>query len=240
METLTKVSSKLTIEKKDLPHGQFQAVLATGDLDRHGEHVSVKGMSIPKDQTIKMYYNHETNGLSLPIGIWNRVWKSGDQLKGIGEADLDDEFAVKVYKKIQKGYIDSISVGFYPEEFDGEDSTWTKSELVEASVVAEPANPKAQITAKELGLDQDEFDKQLKERSENNGKDAAVDTELQGAVEELKSRVGSVEEALQASAENPATESHIRVRMAGKKVDQAAEALNKKLKVRLREESSDD
>lgn len=233
MQTITRANSKLVINKKDLPHGKFQATLSTGDLDRHGERVAVKGIKVPKGQTIKMYYNHETNGMSLPIGIWERVWKSGEELKGVGEIDLDDDFAVKVYKKILKGHIDSISIGFYPQEFDGETSTWTQSELVEASVVAEPANPKAQITAKDFDMSEEDFKKSLKDRQES-GEVAAADSELQSAFEVLKSRVGAVEEALKASAENPATEQLIRVRQAGKQVDQAADNLNKTLKVKLK------
>lgn len=163
-DKLAKAKSTLTVVKaKDLPHGQFQAVLSTDNLDRHGEVVSIKGIDVPKDQVIKMYYNHETNGSSLPIGKWNKIWKSNDgKLLGQGEVDLEDDFAIKVYKKIQKGYIDSISIGFYPTEFDGDTSTWTKSTLVEASVVAEPANVQARITSKDLGFTAEEFKKSLK------------------------------------------------------------------------------
>jgi HK97 family phage prohead protease len=162
-DNLEHESTRLTVTKaKSLPHGQFEAILSTDDLDRHGEKVSQTGLNIPKDQTIKMYYNHETNGTSLPIGKWNKVWKSAGKLMGLGEIDIEDEFAVKVYKKILKGYIDSISIGFFPQEFDGETATWTKSTLVEASVVAEPANVAARITSKDLGFSQEEFNKSLK------------------------------------------------------------------------------
>jgi len=172
---LARIQSATTITKaKSLPNGQFEAVLSTEDLDRHGERVSIKGLEIPKNQIIKMYYNHETNGENLPIGKWLKVYKKNNQLVGLGEVDLEDEFAVKVYKKIMGGFIDSISIGFYPQEYDGENSTWTKSTLVEASVVAEPANVNAQIFNKDLGFTQAEFKKLLKVKL----KDAEEDPEL--------------------------------------------------------------
>jgi len=161
--TLTQVNSTFTVTKaKDLPEGQFEAVLSTEDLDRHGEIVSIKGLIIPKDQVIKMYYNHMTYGEALPIGKWLRIWKKNGVLMGLGEIDLEDDFAVKVGKKIKAGYLDSISIGFYPQEYDGESSVWTKSTLVEASVVAEPANVNAKITSKALGYTEEEFDKSFK------------------------------------------------------------------------------
>lgn len=323
-DTLERQQTKLVIQKaKELPHGQFEAVLSTEDIDRHGEIVSIKGIQVPKDQVIKMYYNHQTNGDALPIGKWLKIWKKNGVLMGLGEVDLEDDFALKVYKKVKNGFIDSISIGFYPQEYDGETATWTKSTLVEASVVAEPANTSAKITSKELGFTQEEFEqsltvklKQAEESSDeedgeeeatvevkqivkgavqdvlttpskyklmrpyydvvsafeqtyyksttpttdfkelldetisllkkiSNGtydltKDAGntsganIDPEMKSAVEELKSRIGAVEEAVKGTTDNPAI-NLIKVRVAAKQVDQAAEELNKTLKVKLKE-----
>jgi HK97 family phage prohead protease len=309
---------------KNLDHGQFEAVLSTDDLDRHGERVSIKGLVIPKGQVIKMYYNHETNGTSLPIGKWLKVWKSGNKLMGLGEVDLEDEFAVKVYKKVLKGYIDSISVGFYPQEFDGESSTWTRSELVEASVVAEPANVNALITSKDLGFTDDEFKESLKVRlkqenvvdaeaeakaeaekvlvqrlvkgavadvltepkkwelmkpyyevtyafeeayynenieatefntlltetigllqsivdgsydlTDKSSESSDADPEIKTAFELLKSKYGTLEAAVKATNDEPATKKLlIKVRTAAKEVDKSAEELNKTLRIKLKE-----
>jgi HK97 family phage prohead protease len=175
-DQLNRQTVKVTLTKaQDTADGQFEAVLSTADLDRHGERVSITGMTVPKGRVMKMYYNHETNGMNLPIGKWLKVWKSAGVLKGQGQIDMEDDFAVKVYKKIKNGFIDSISVGFYPQEFDGETSTWTRSELVEASVVAEPANINAVITSK-LGFTEDEFNRSLKVKlKEAKGLDADVE-----------------------------------------------------------------
>lgn len=349
---LERQQTSLVITKaKQLPHGQFEAILSTDDLDRHGEHVSIKGIEIPK-QIIKMYYNHETSGANLPIGKWLKVWKKDGKLWGHGEIDLEDDFAVKVYKKVLKGIIDSISIGFYPKEYDGETSTWTLSTLVEASVVAEPANVNAVITSKELGFSKEEFNTELKEKiakakeelfpdqagtppqevvsdpatynltppkqdepavtdtqdkqisvkrivkgavqdvlltpkkwelmrdfydimyafeeayynedteaadfnklltecisllqsvvdgtykQKNQGSDASGTTsnaELKTAIDVLKSKLGAVEATLNASTETPAIKQLIRVRIASKQVDKAAENLNRVIKVKLKE-----
>lgn len=247
--TLERQATKLTVVKaKTLPHGQFEAVLSTDDLDRHGEHVSIKGMAIPKDQVIKMYYNHETAGMNLPIGKWLKVWKSDGKLMGLGEVDLEDDFAVKVYKKVLNGFIDSISVGFYPQEYDGETSTWTKSELVEASVVAEPANVNARITSKDLGFTQEEFTEALTVKlkqvtpdeqvdiTETSSKDGAADlTEIKAAIDNLNSRQGALEEAFKAANENPTQKNLIKVRVSLKQVDQSVEKANQIVRVTLKE-----
>lgn len=162
---IERVHAKLVVKQdSQLPHGQFEAILSTDDLDRHGEHVAVDGVEIPKGRTIKMYYNHETTGEKLPIGKWLKIWKKDGKLYGQGQIDMEDEFAVKVYKKVLGGFLDSISIGFYPLEFDGDTSTWTKSTLVEASVVAEPANTSAVITSKKLDFTEDEFQDSLKQK----------------------------------------------------------------------------
>lgn len=236
-DTLNREQTKLIITKaKTLPYGEFEAVLSTDDLDRHGERVSQSGIAIPKNQVIKMYYNHETSGANLPIGLWKKVWKKDGKLMGHGEIDTEDEFAVKVYKKVLKGIIDSISIGFYPTEFDGETSTWTKSTLVEASVVAEPANVNAVITSKDLGFTQEEFKHDLKEKlAETSREVGATDTELQTAVDDLNSRLGTVEKTLKEATENPAMKNLIKVRLALKQVGQSADKANQIIKIKLKE-----
>jgi len=242
---LERINTTLTIVKSDeLPEGQFDAILSTEDLDNHGEKVSIGGLQIPKNKTIRMYWNHDKYGKLLPIGKWIRVWKQDGKLYGRGQIDMEDEFAVKVYKKILAEVIDSISIGFKPLEYDTREDMWTKSILTEASVVSEPANESAVITNKKLGFTQEEFDEQAKkkaelEKSRKPEKDdieaGDVDADIVAAIEELKSRVGAVEDAQNASTENPAMVQKIRVRMAAKEVDKAANKLNRIVKVKLME-----
>jgi len=246
---VTSTISSVTKKLEDLEEGQFQAILSTGDIDRHGEIVSIKGLIIPKGQVMKMYYNHQTYGEHMPIGVWKRVWKQNGQLLGLGEIDLDDEFAKKIYNKIVKGHIDSISIGFYPQEFDGETITWTKSTLVEASVVAEPANVAAKITQKALE-EQENLEKSIVLRLKENGVDIEENSDtfksnpdvndekqnaLETAVKDLMQRVGKVEEAHKQSTTEPSKDNIVKLRLAGKEADKAAGHLNTVLKLKLSE-----
>lgn len=255
---LEELQTKLVVNKAKLPEGEIEAILSTDDLDRHGEHVSINGLVIPKGQVIKMYYNHQTYGDALPIGKWTRIWKSKGKLMGHGQFDLEDAFAYKVYRKVQNGFIDSISIGFYPQEYDGETSTWTKSTLVEASIVAEPANVAAVITSKELGFTQDEFNQSLKVKlkevksdlepdladppeepelpeTSDSEEEGATDTELKTLIDEMNSRLGAVEETLQEATANPAKKNLIKVRLALKQVGQSADQANRIIKVKLKD-----
>jgi len=244
------VTTVITVSKKvqNLEEGQFEAVLSTADLDRHGEHVSITGLTVPKDQTLKMYYNHQTYGDAMPIGKWLRIWKQNGKLMGIGEIDLEDPFAVKIYKKILKGYIDSISIGFRALEFDGDNATWTKSTLVEASVVAEPANVAAKVTQKELNDFNESLKKSLKEKgidettiddnltvNDDQSADKSED-EIKAAVKDLKERMDTVEKAHQEAIDNPTDKKQtIKLRLAAKEADKSVEKLNTVIRIKLAE-----
>ena len=251
IDKLEQANSTLVITKaKSLGEGEFEAVLSTDDLDRHGEKVSIKGLAIPKDQVIKMYYNHQTYGDALPIGKWNKIWKINGKLMGQGEIDMEDDFAAKIYNKIKKGYIDTISIGFYPTEYDGDNVTWTKSTLVEASVVAEPANVAAKITSKELGFTQEDFTKSLKVKlkeagvdtsviddtlSNKDDKDADQSIEIKAAVEGLEQQVKELTNKLNEFTEAPTKSNIVKVRLSAKKADKLTDELNRIIKVKLKE-----
>jgi HK97 family phage prohead protease len=71
------------------------------------------------------------------------------------------DFADKIWKMVQLGFLRAVSVGFMPVEWDmrkGADGEWlgyefTKQQLLELSVVPVPANPAALTVARKVGLD---------------------------------------------------------------------------------------
>lgn len=214
--------TKLHIEKaKQLPEGTIEAIIATDDLDRHGEHVSIKGMKIDRDRTYKVYYNHQTSGDALPIGVYEKLWKKGNQLMGRFRLFVEEyPFANQVYKLIKAGGLDSMSVGFIPKEFDAESMTWTMSDFMEGSVVAEPANIRAMITAKSLDINPDEFEKEAKafvKQAEQSTHEKAIaqietledETELKAVYEALKAKTAAVGIAIDGLTQHP-TEANIR------------------------------
>jgi len=87
------------------------------------------------------------NTFEASIGRWKNFRKDNGRLLGTLEFDPDDDLAIKLYRKYQKGYMNAVSVSIIPIE-ESEDPqyllpgqkypTITKSELLEVSVVTVP------------------------------------------------------------------------------------------------------
>jgi HK97 family phage major capsid protein/HK97 family phage prohead protease len=146
-----KIDIDLTVETKDLGQGEVEAVISSGVLDRHGEKIDVAGISTKqymKNPIVAWAHNYDLP----PIGKAIKVWKEGEKLMGrMKFAIAENPMAKTVYELIQGGFLNAVSIGFIPLEMDG--NTYTKSEMIEFSVVPVPANPEALIFAKKKGLD---------------------------------------------------------------------------------------
>jgi len=253
---LNKIEVKFAVNKadskgNDLPHGVIEAIIATEDLDRHQEHMSIKGIETPR-KNYKAYYNHSYHGSKdLPIGLIEKLTKSSGQLIGrIKLAVNEYPFAEQIYKLVQGGFLDSMSIGFIPKEWDENSQTWTRSEFVEASIVAEPANVQALVTGK--GLAQEDADKfvELEKEFEQAVKDDRADkvktitqdmstlslTDLKAIVHNAKQSIGELEaiigETPTSSAQHQKT--LIKLRVAGKTASKNTEQINKAIKIKLR------
>ncbi len=84
----------------------------------------------------------------LPIGKWYDIRIDNKRLLAKPDFDDDDEFAVKVQKKVQKGYYNAASVALEPIAVSDEDElkltgqtgpTITKWSILESSIVDIPA-----------------------------------------------------------------------------------------------------
>jgi HK97 family phage major capsid protein/HK97 family phage prohead protease len=138
-------------ETKDLGDGEVQAIVASDSVDRHGEIIDIAGLSVKKymDNPV-VQWAHDYD--KPPIAQATKVWKSGGKLMAKMKFALEENpFAKQVYDLIKGGFLNAVSIGFIPLEMDG--NTFTKSEMVEFSVVPVPANSEALITARKLGLD---------------------------------------------------------------------------------------
>jgi len=107
-------------------------------------------------------FNHQAG---FPIGKWNNVRVENKQLRGhlelapSGTSNRVDE----IRRLVEAGILKAVSVGFRPVEMEKRDgSDWgyayTKSELVETSLVAVPANPNALAVAKSLNISRETMD----------------------------------------------------------------------------------
>ncbi len=155
MATLTqkKLYADLKTTVKALGDGEFEGIVATNSVDRQGETLDLNGL----DTTAYMQsnpvvlYGHDYS--SLPIGKALSLTKTADG-KLVSKFQLavaENPVAATVAKLIKGGFLNTLSIGFVPHEVKGD--TYTKSEMVEYSVVPVPANAQAVMTARSLGLE---------------------------------------------------------------------------------------
>jgi hypothetical protein len=142
---------------KDLGDGTFEGIVATSDLDRQGEKIQVSGLDTHAFITtnpIVLFghdYEHSENIIGKAISLTKT--KTGELLSRFKLFTDFNPQASFVSKVIKEG-VCALSIGFVPEEIDGD--TYTKSEMAEFSVVPVPANALAAITTRGLNLTQKE------------------------------------------------------------------------------------
>jgi HK97 family phage prohead protease len=135
-------------EEKD--DGIWSFTISTPDVDRYGTIIVPSGidyMAYMNNPVVLI--NHKSD--YLPIGKCLGFFLNGENLEATIQLDMNDEKACKVNDKIKNGFVSAVSVGIIPIEqteqtIEGEKIiTYTKSELVEFSVVTIPANRDALI-----------------------------------------------------------------------------------------------
>lgn len=163
IEYKTFVLGKATVNEEKR---EFTAVITDQTLDRDDEVILARGLNV-KDfkQNGIILFNHDT---SMPIGKALNIKRVGDQwimtgkLAAAGTVAKADE----IWQLVKQGMLKAISIGFMiverrqPTQEDikefGKD-VWrviSKSKLLEASIVAVPANQNALIQSmKALNID---------------------------------------------------------------------------------------
>lgn len=136
------------MEPKD--DGMWSFTISTPDVDRYGTIIVPSGIDYSAYMNNPVVLiNHKSN--YLPIGKCLGFFLNGENLEATIQLDMNDKKACKVNDKIKNGFVNAVSVGIIPIEqteqnIDGEKvTTYTKSELVEFSVVTIPANRDALI-----------------------------------------------------------------------------------------------
>lgn len=133
-------------EQQDL--GIYSFTISTPEVDRYGTIIVPSGIDYTaymKNPVVLL--NHKSD--KLPIAKCLGFFLNGENLEATMQLDMNDEIACKVNDKIKNGFMQAVSVGIIPIEqeeqtINGEKITvYTKSELVEFSVVTIPANREA-------------------------------------------------------------------------------------------------
>lgn len=142
-------------KQQKITEADSEYVLSDGEPDRTGDVIEVKGWEIGGFSPIALF-NHDRNSI---IGKWENVKvKAGRLIGRLVLADPGTSPIVDMVRAfIRQGILETVSVGFRPlasEPMDPKEPwgalRFTKQELLEASVVAVPANPRARRIAKEF------------------------------------------------------------------------------------------
>lgn len=111
-----------------------------------------ENIDLSRASILKLFYQHDTHGERPPIGRFENVRVEDGKLKGDAIFDEEDEFAMQIFSKIERGFLESVSVGVtvldgYMKEFENKPSEYTATlwQLNEVSVVNIPAIPNAKV-----------------------------------------------------------------------------------------------
>ncbi len=136
-------------------------VLTTETADRVGDIVMLKGLDTSNFKNNPVALVHHRMG-DFPVGIWKNLRIHGDALL----ADLTlaakgtSQMADLARSLIEQGILRAVSVTFKPNEAEPlkpRGMRFTKSELLEASLVSVPMNPRAVMVAKSLGMSDEQI-----------------------------------------------------------------------------------
>lgn len=116
-------------------------VIAPGALDKFVKRFNEEEKQLP------MLWNHDKNEL---IGEWTKFEINTRGVKGFGEIFTDVTRGNDVRNLIRRGSVGSVSIGFRSGDYESREEggrVFKEIELVETSVVLNPANPKAKIVS---------------------------------------------------------------------------------------------
>jgi hypothetical protein len=125
-------------------------VLSDESVNDHGFRVMTSGIDLSRfSKNPVMLWMHKRGGEILPVGRWTDLKVENGQLTALPEFDDEDDFAMRLKSKVEKGIINGASCKLGVIEMSNDPSvlmpgqyleTVTKSELYEASLVDYPSN----------------------------------------------------------------------------------------------------
>lgn len=127
-------------------------VVSTQAKNTYGFRVRTEGIDLTRYQNnpIMLWMHSRPSGKSkeevLALGNMVDLQVEGETITALPQFDDTDDFALKIYNKVENGTYRMASAGLYPIEFkeDGEGELWLeKSELREISICDIGSNPEA-------------------------------------------------------------------------------------------------
>ncbi len=114
-------------------------IMAKGSLDNYISKFDAASKKLP------MFYEHDHTSI---IGEWTDLKADEHGVVGTGVLYTETTKGSDVYKLMKRDAVSSVSIGFRSDDFEKNDDggrTFNHIELVETSVVLNPANDQAQI-----------------------------------------------------------------------------------------------
>lgn len=167
MQIEKKLLNAESIELKfDAETGVFEGYASVfNGVDSYGDTImpgAYKKTLKKRDRTVKMRWNH----FGPVIGKWTEMREDERGLYVKGELTPNHSVAGDVLASLKHGAIDGLSIGFYPAKYKEDEEgkrTLQEIELVEISVVEEPADLAARVTAVKADIEQIETMKELEQ-----------------------------------------------------------------------------
>lgn len=149
LETKTLGVSALELKMADDGGMKFSGYASVFDgVDSYGDTI-IKGAYVNtlqnRQRPVRMLYNH----MGTVIGKWLKMYEDEKGLYVEGELTPGHSKAADVYASMKHGTLGGMSIGYYVRAYEqlGDDRRMLKEiELVEVSVVDEPADLAAKIT----------------------------------------------------------------------------------------------
>lgn len=134
----------------DEESGVAEVVINSGQIDREGERIAIEGIdteNFMKNPVLML--SHDYN--EFPIGKFTRIWLDSEKgLMGAVKFAKDQlKVARDAYELVKAGFLKGVSIGVRPLESEEQDgvTVYTKSEMLEASLVSIPADAKAGVVS---------------------------------------------------------------------------------------------
>lgn len=166
----TMLHTKATVNRSEasMAEGVIEAVIGSSNVtDRMGDVIDQNGWDLTnyKNNPV-ILWGHNVTEERPPIGKALKVWVEGKGQKAAKlmfkvKFDLQDSFAAEIFRKVKDGFVNTVSVGFMPVEWEALDDDnpffgghkFLKQELLELSFVPVPANPEAIVTLRGMGVE---------------------------------------------------------------------------------------
>ena len=137
-------------------------VFSDSSIDRYGDIIDARGWKLDAFAANPVALSgHDAGSPANVIGRARNVRIEGNKLVGdieFADASVNPNAEI-VYQLLKGGYLNTVSIGFQPIEWEATNKSWPggidfkKQELLEISVVPVPANPNALVQAKAAGID---------------------------------------------------------------------------------------